>query len=93
MIEKIKQIAKLYSNPIILSTTENINEYYKMNIINIGSKFNLEEISKNIFKILRQIEKLNPDIVIIEGVEKDKLGIAIMDRLEKACKGNYIEIK
>ena len=93
MIEKIKQIAKLYSNPIILSTTENINEYCKMNIINIGSKFNLEEISKNIFKILRQIEKLNPDIVIIEGVEKDKLGIAIMDRLEKACKGNYIEIK
>ena len=93
MIEKIKQIAKLYPNPIILSTAENINEYCKMNIINIGSKFNLEEISKNIFKILRQIEKLNPDIVIIEGVEKDKLGIAIMDRLEKACKGNYIEIK
>lgn len=92
IIDKIKEIAHRYNNPVILSTTENIKEYENINTIDIGSKLNLEEISKNIFKSLRKVDKLNSDIVIIEGIEKDKIGIAIMDRLEKACQGNYIEI-
>ena len=52
----------------------------------------LEEISKNIFTILRNVDKFDPDIVIIEGVEKQGLGLAIMNRLIRACEYNYIEI-
>lgn len=92
MVDKIRDIASKYNKPLILSYTENIKEYGKINTIDIGFKFNLEEISKNIFKSLREIDKFNPDIVIIEGIEKIGIGIAIMDRLEKACQGNYIEI-
>ena len=53
----------------------------------------LEDISKNIFTILRKVDKFNPDIVIIEGVEKKGLGLAIMNRLIRACEYNYIEIE
>ena len=52
----------------------------------------LEEITKNIFKILRKVDSYNPDIVLIEGVEKEGLGLAIMNRLIRACEHNYIEI-
>ena len=51
----------------------------------------LEEISHNIFKLLRISDKYNPDIILIEGVSKDGLGLAIMNRLIRACSYNYIE--
>ena len=52
---------------------------------------NLEEIAHNIFKLLRLADTYNPDIILIEGVSKDGLGLAIMNRLIRACGYNYIE--
>lgn len=52
---------------------------------------NLNEISHNIFKLLRQVDTYNPKIVLVEGVSKDGLGLAIMNRLIRACSYNYIE--
>jgi len=57
----------------------------------LGSKDNLEEISHNIFTLLRKADKDNSDIIIIEGVEKKGLGIAIMNRLLRSCSFNYYE--
>ena len=37
------------------------------------------------------ISKDNSDIIIIEGVEKKGLGIAIMNRLLRSCSFNYYE--
>ena len=85
MINEIKEIAKKYKNPLIVSTTENISNYDVKNVINIGSRNNLEEIAKNIFSTLRRVDEFNADIVIFEGVESQGIGIAIMNRLEKAC--------
>ena len=85
MINEIKELTKKYKNPLIVSTTENINNYDVQNIINMGSRNNLEEIAKNIFQILRKIDEYNADIVVFEGIEAQGIGIAIMNRLEKAC--------
>lgn len=89
LVNKIQEIAKKYRNPLILCTAKNKNNY--KNYINMGET--LEEISKNIFSILRKVDNYNPDIVIIEGVENKGLGLAIMNRLIRACSYNYIEIK
>lgn len=85
MIKEIKELAKKYKNPLIVSTTENMSNYDVKNIINIGSRNNLEEIAKNIFSTLRKVDEFSADIVIFEGVEPKGIGIAIMNRLEKAC--------
>ena len=90
LIEKIKEIATEYKNPLILSKTENLPKLKEFKIIDIGNS--LEDISKNIFTILRKVDGYNPDIVIIQGVEKEGLGLAIMNRLIRACEYNYIEI-
>lgn len=89
-IKKANEIAKQYQKPIILTKTENISKIEEVKTIDMGK--NLEEISKNIFAILRSVDKYNPDIVIIQGVEKQGLGLAIMNRLIRACEYNYIEI-
>ena len=51
----------------------------------------LEEISHNIFRLLRLADTYNPELILIEGVKKEGLGLAIMNRLVRASSYNYIE--
>lgn len=94
MIRKIKDIAKNQNRVTIISCQENLQQYSKItnSIINIGSRNNLNEISKNVFSALRKVDKIMPDLVIIEGVKQEGIGIAIMNRLIRACENNYIEV-
>lgn len=84
-VEKVKQIASKYQKPIIICCDENsslYSEQYK--IMNMGKKDDLLEISRNIFTLLRKADKQEADVIIIEGIEKKGIGVAIMDRLVKA---------
>lgn len=49
-------------------------------------------MSHNIFAFLRKADTYNADLIIIEGVETTGLGLAIMNRLIRACAHEYIEI-
>ena len=61
------------------------NKFNSIDIIDMGDS--LVEISKNIFKDLRDADSHECDLIIIEGVETSGLGLAIMNRLLRAC--NY----
>jgi len=91
MVEKINNTLKDYPNSLVISTSGNIHKYNSKYILDVGAKDNLEEISKNIFTTLRKVDSYKVDLVIIEGVSKDGLGLAIMNRLIRACEYNYIE--
>lgn len=65
----------------------NSKEYIEM-----GSKNNLENVSKNIFTSLRKVDKLNCDLCLIEGVVKNGVGAAIMNRLIRACEHSVIYV-
>ena len=56
-----------------------------------GSIHNYDEISHTIFTILRKVDQLKPDQILIEGVKKEGLGIAIMNRLIRSSSYHYIE--
>ena len=90
MLSKINEIANSYSSPVIIAKHENIDKYNGKLVIDMGN--NLEEIAKRLFANLKKADCLLPDIVIIEGVQNDGLGIAIMNRLMKACQENFIDI-
>lgn len=92
MIEKILSLMKNYKNPIILCCTENAKFYPSKNVLTIASKDNLEKYSKNLFSSLRKAVSFSPDVILMEGVKKEGLGIAIMNRLFNVCNGSYIEI-
>lgn len=71
------------------------NEHKKLintgNFYSFGSIHNYEEISHNIFSLLREVDRKKPELIIIEGLKKEGIGIAIMNRLIKAASHNYIE--
>ncbi len=83
MVSKINEIANTYSFPVIIAKHENINRYNVKTIIDMGTL--LDDIAKNIFSNLRKADSFSPDIVIIEGVKNEDVGLAIMNRLMKAC--------
>jgi len=93
MVDKINQISSEYNNVTVVCGDENKEKYNVNNVICYGKSSKAEEISKNIFSILRKVDKEKPDIVIIEGVEKKGIGLAIMNRLIRACSHEYIEIE
>ena len=90
LVERINEEIKKDNNTLILAKTSNINRYNAKHILDMGES--LEEISKNIFTLLRKVDSYKVNKVIIEGVEKKGLGLAIMNRLIRACNYNYIII-
>ena len=94
LIVKINDLLKENQNKkvVIVASGEN-KAKYNQNVISYGSKNNTPEISKNLFRVLRQADKLKPDLIIIEGIVPMGLGKAVMNRLIKAASYNYIELK
>ncbi|MBO5180040.1 MAG: threonylcarbamoyl-AMP synthase [Clostridia bacterium] len=85
MIEEMLNIAKENKNILIVCTTENLEKFKEYNCIDMGSKNYLLQISHNLFSVLRNIDRSNANLAIIEGVEATGIGLAIMNRLIRAC--------
>ena len=89
MVEKINSLAQ-NKKTVILCTSKNIEKYNSEIKLDMGQT--LEEISQNIFTLLRKADKYKADLILIEGVEKTGLGLAIMNRLIRASAHEFIEI-
>ena len=89
MVEKINELSS-GKNVTVLCKTSNLEKYNVQNKLDLGDT--LEEISSNIFTLLRKADRLNSELILIEGVEKTGLGLAIMNRLIRASAHEYIEI-
>ena len=91
-IEKINKLIAENNNVCVLGFIEDLNDLNVSSdkFISLGSKYNLNEISSNIFTSLRKVDKLNCSLAIIEGVEEKNLGLSIMNRLVRACENNVI---
>jgi len=81
-----------YSPSTPLYFTEDINGIKKLSDKGIGilefSKYkDKKEIALNLFSDLRNLDEMNFDMIVCEGVEDEGLGMAINERLEKASSG------
>lgn len=89
LVSKVNEIASAYHNPVIISSTKNIENYKNFTVVDMGNDLNT--IARNIFNSLKEADNFSPDMIIIEGVKQEGVGIAIMNRLLKACEGNFIQ--
>ena len=89
LVNKINELIK-DKKALVVCRDKNFDKYDTKNKIKMGNS--LEEMAHNIFSILRQVDNYNVDIVIIEGMQKDGLGLALNNRLLRACEYNYLEI-
>lgn len=92
MIAKINEFVKGNDKSLVICSNENVDKYKAQVVLNYGSSKKKEEIASNIFTLLRKVDVLDVDTVYIEGIEKEGIGIAIMNRLIRACTHNYIEL-
>ena len=89
-IDTLKQIINdnLDHKTIIIGSSK-LKDIPCYHFLNYGDT--LEEISHNIFSLLRLADKYEANKIIIEGVKKEGLGLAIMNRLIRTANFNYIE--
>ena len=89
LIQEIKNNMK--ENTIIIGCEEHKKLFKENAYLSYGSKKNLDEITRQIFTLLRLADKKEGNDIIIEGVKKEGLGLAIMNRLIRSVSFNYIE--
>lgn len=72
----------------VICSDENMKFYEELKcpLLNFGSNENLEQVCKNIYSCLRECDDLGLEEIFCEGFSKEKLGLTIMNRLEKAAK-------
>lgn len=98
-IKKIQKLINLYQKQkkrVGIMTAVETKKFYKNADLTlaVGSRKNLKEIAKNLFKVLRKFDKQKIDIILAEGMPEKGIGFAIMHRLKKAAyENNQIYVK
>ena len=59
--------------------------------IEVSSEKDIQEYARKIYTDLRKADEMQSKVILIEGVEKKGLGIAIMNRLLRTCEYDYWE--
>lgn len=95
-IEIINEIVENYiekgNDVAILTTKENLNKFNNGKVISLGSENDLKEIAKNLFEALRKCDDLGVQYILCQGFEENGVGLAIMNRLNKAAGYDILEV-
>lgn len=84
-IEKGKKVC-------ILTVEENAKEYKEGISIILGSKEDLQTVAKSLFEALRKCDDFGADLVLAEAYEEKDVGVAIMNRLNKAAGFDILKV-
>jgi len=88
IIGKVKELAEFYmqkSDKVGVLATDETVSHYRANVVkSLGSRSDLAGIAKNLFRLLREFDLENVDVIIAEGVPPKGLGLAVLNRLRKA---------
>ena len=68
-----------------------VNNSLAENSLYYKSKKDIEQIAQKIYTSLRKADEMRPKIILIEGIPKQGLGIAVMNRLLRTCEYDYLE--
>lgn len=73
----------------VLTTVENIDDYEADYVHACGKRTDLETVARQLYVSLRQFDEEKVDVIISESFPKEGIGVAIMNRLEKAATKIY----
>ncbi|MCR5032531.1 MAG: threonylcarbamoyl-AMP synthase [Lachnospiraceae bacterium] len=88
--EKVREAHKEGKKVGIISTERTMGRYEGDSVKNAGSRDNEETIARELFRILREFDDEDVDVIYSESFEESGIGQAIMNRLLKAA-GHHIE--
>jgi L-threonylcarbamoyladenylate synthase len=84
-IMELEESFRLSGKRVGILATDQTQTSYKADVVkSLGSRFNLATVAQNLFRLLREVDSENVDVIIAEGVSSEGLGLAVMNRLRKA---------
>lgn len=88
VVNKVKELVTFYlqkdTKVGVLATDETVDCYSVDVVKSLGSRKDLAEIARNLFRLLREFDLEGVDVIIAEGVPLHGIGLAVMNRLRKA---------
>jgi L-threonylcarbamoyladenylate synthase len=95
VMAKVKELSESFKDKgqkVGILATDETQTAYKADVIkSLGSRSNLASVAQNLFRLLREVDAENVDVIIAEGVSSDGLGLAVMNRLRKASDYHIIK--
>lgn len=85
-IEEWKRLANESDNCVLLVTEESLVDLDGYTVICIGSQREPETIAHNLFRVFRDCDKAGYTRILLEEIEEQELGLAIMNRAKRAAK-------
>lgn len=76
----------------VIGSAEVLTDYQADVVKNVGSREDEESIAKNLYRILREFDDEEVDVIFSEGFESVGMGQAIMNRLLKAAGHKVIHL-
>ncbi len=90
VVAKIREMAQNKKRCVILSVSEHLEKYNGFYVKNVGSREDSLEIASNLYKVLRECDDENIELILSESFSDKGIGAAVMNRLIKAA-GHRIE--
>lgn len=87
LMDSIKKDGK---KAAIVGTLEHADFYSKKTFFSLGSRQDDEEVAKNFYHVLRQLDEQQIEVAYVEDLSDLPLGNALMERLEKAAGGRHL---
>jgi L-threonylcarbamoyladenylate synthase len=75
----------------VLATAETAWAYEADVVKSLGSRRKVDAMAANLFRLLREFDEENVDVIIAESVSTEGLGLAVMNRLRKASGYNIVK--
>lgn len=81
--EKVRELVREYRSKGYRVGVMATEEFEADEFYHLGRT--VEDVAKNLFGALRELDRRGVDVIIAEGVEESGLGLAVMNRLRKAA--------
>jgi L-threonylcarbamoyladenylate synthase len=76
----------------VMCSAESRGVYQAPVVLEYGTRENLPGIAGDLFSTLRAFDRHGVDVVLVEGVPLQGIGLAIMNRLKRAAGGRVVEV-
>lgn len=88
---KLQECIRQGMKAAVVAWQESQQDYPGITFLSLGRQGDYSTAAKRLYQLLRQADAQGCDVILIHGLPQENLGLAIMNRLQKAAGPNIIQ--